>query len=131
MLVLSRRLNEAIRLPALKSIVRALGVRPDARSIAAREQTIITQLRQSHRRTREQLRTASIGLGLARLQLQTGQAREAQATLDLIQADMQTLHRHLDADSTKSARRRPVPSPRLPRPGKRAGASELIAARLH
>jgi hypothetical protein len=46
-------------------------------------------------RTQRQLKTASKGLGLARLQLQAGLTDDAQATLDTLHEEIQSLRRQL------------------------------------
>jgi hypothetical protein len=53
-------------------------------------------------RAQRQLKTASKGLGLARLQLQAGLTEDAQATLDTLHEEMQTLRRQLDEERQPS-----------------------------
>jgi hypothetical protein len=59
---------------------------------------------------RRQLRSASTGLGLARLQLRAGLTRDAEATLDRLHQDIQSLRRDLEGPAGRRRDRRP---PRL------------------
>jgi hypothetical protein len=52
---------------------------------------------------RRQLRSASVGLGLARLQLRAGLTQEAQATLDQLHEDIQSLRRRLDRQGRRGS----------------------------
>jgi hypothetical protein len=65
------------------------------------------------RLTRKQLRTASAGLGLARLQLRAGLTDDAQATLQRIHDEIQDLRRCLEGAGKESRFRPAVARPRL------------------
>ena len=57
-------------------------------------------------RVRRQLRSASMGVGLARLQLRAGLTQDAEATLDRLHEEIQSLRRHLDSRGGRVAAHR-------------------------
>ena len=57
-------------------------------------------------RVRRQLRSASMGVGLARLQLRAGLTQDAEATLDRLHEEIQSLRRHVDRRGGRVATRR-------------------------
>ncbi len=141
MLVLSRRQNEKIVFPCIQASVQVVGVkggvvhlgieappevdifREEAQAPAACWRPFPTMLgegsahakqRQLHQQTREGLKLASTGLGLARLQLATGHIQEAQALLDRIHQDMQTLRQRLERKGRRKLRRSSPKSHTLP-----------------
>jgi carbon storage regulator CsrA len=120
MLVLSRRPGETLFFPGLRVAVQVLAARPGAVRLgidAPPEVCVMrgevvgpkpTTLRPGrpgrHRLTRE-LRRASLGVGLARLQLQAGRVDDAQGTLARLHEEIQQLRRLLEGEGEKTAPR--------------------------
>jgi carbon storage regulator CsrA len=118
MLVLSRRLNERIVLPAINATIQVLGVKPGvvrlgidappdvrilreevqdrtaewaAKDTAAAENNVLFRLRDLNHRLRNYLNGTNVGLALLSRQLQAGLLEDAQATLAKIDKDFQAL----------------------------------------
>jgi hypothetical protein len=77
--------------------------------------------------TCERLKTASTGVGLARLQLRAGQIRGAQATLDGLHQEIQSLRRWLESGGVHVLPHQPV-SPHRPRPIRRERTARKLLA---
>ena len=127
MLVLSRRLNEKVLFPGMKTSIQIVAVKPGVVRLGIEDGSPdVPILREElHELPPEcQLRKAlpvgqddisdqcleatSKALGLARLQLQTGQAQEAQATLDRLHNELQLLRRRISDGS--NTRKKEVPA---------------------
>ncbi|MBV9122821.1 MAG: carbon storage regulator [Planctomycetes bacterium] len=133
MLVLSRRLNEKVLFPGFEASVQVVAIKPGVIRLGIEAPPQVTVLREEvqghHARysrpvphpenpgrsarleelqhlTCRQLQTASLGLGLARLQLQAGQTESVQEILDQLHEDLQALRRRLEGKEKK-----PLPSP--------------------
>lgn len=65
------------------------------------------------RLTSRALQAFSVGIGLARFQLQAGLGQDVRATLDQLHGDIQTLRRRLEGESDPGVR--PSSQPRKPR----------------
>lgn len=131
MLVLSRRVNEKVLFPGLHTSVQVVEVKPGVVRLgieAPRDVTIVREELQTalwehpprdsapaepcrgassagnDRLTEQGLETATIGLGLARLQLQAGHAEEAQATLDRLHIKLQQLRRRTAGSGGKGVK---------------------------
>ncbi len=155
MLVLSRRPNEKIVLPCIQTSVQIVGVkgsvvrlgieappevdvfREEVQKHAAGWRPIQTKLgeatahakqRQLNQQTREGLKLASTGLGLARLQLDTGHTREAQALLGRIHKDIQLLREQLEDKGQQKLLRSPLKSRKSPQAENGHHPCELLAA---
>jgi hypothetical protein len=74
-------------------------------------------------RVRRQLRSASVSLGLARLQLRAGLTQDAQATLDQLHQELQSMRRRLERQGGRES----VPPPRAARTGTGPAAWRLRA----
>jgi carbon storage regulator CsrA len=121
MLVLSRRLNEKIVFPESNTVVQVVGVKPGVVRLGVRAPAEVTVLREEvHNRGAEWqapaasasvdpapqessdagdhawLTSATLGLGLARLQLRVGQTRDAQETLARLHSQLQGVRKRLD-----------------------------------
>ena len=121
MLVLSRRLNEKIVFPESNTVVQVVGVKPGVVRLGVRAPAEVTVLREEvHNRgaewrapaasapldpapeessgadDRAWLTSATLGLGLARLQLRVGQTRDAQETLARLHSQLQGVRKRLD-----------------------------------
>ena len=124
MLVLSRRLNEKIIFPESNTMVQVVGMKPGVVRLGVRAPAEVTVLRQEvHERRAEWsppqapaageapagasastsgdgerawLKSASLGLGLARLQLRVGQMQDAQETLAQLHSQLQHVRQHLE-----------------------------------
>jgi carbon storage regulator CsrA len=121
MLVLSRRLNEKIVFPQSNTVVQVVGVKPGVVRLGVRAPAEVTVLREEvHNRgaewrapaasapldpapqensddgDRAWLTSATLGLGLARLQLRVGQTRDAQETLARLHSQLQGVRKRLD-----------------------------------
>ena len=143
MLVLSRRQNEKIVFPCIQASVQVVGVkggvvrlgieappevdifREEAQAPAACWRPFQTKVpqgtahakqRQLQQQTREGLKLASTGLGLARLQLASGHIQEAQALLDRIHEDIQSLRQRLERKGRRELPRSSVKSRNGPLP---------------
>jgi carbon storage regulator CsrA len=122
MLVLSRRLNEKIIFPESNTMVQVVGMKAGVVRLGVRAPAEVTVLRQEvHERRAEWspphtptageapadasasgdgerawLKSASLGLGLARLQLRVGQMQDAQETLARLHSQLQRVRQHLE-----------------------------------
>jgi carbon storage regulator CsrA len=121
MLVLSRRLNEKIVFPESNTVVQVVGVKPGVVRLGVRAPAEVTVLREEvHNRgaewrapaasasldpapqedvahaDRAWLTSATLGLGLARLQLRVGQTQDAQETLARLHSQLQGVRKRLD-----------------------------------
>jgi carbon storage regulator CsrA len=121
MLVLSRRLNEKIVFPESNTVVQVVGVKPGVVRLGIRAPAEVTVLREEvHNRgaewrvpaasasldpapeensdasDRAWLTSATLGLGLARLQLRVGQTRDAQETLARLHSQLQGVRKRFD-----------------------------------
>ena len=122
MLVLSRRLNEKIIFPESNTMVQVVGMKPGVVRLGVRAPAEVTVLRHEvHERDAEWrppqapaagdsppaasakgdgerawLTSASLGLGLARLQLRVGQMQDAQETLARLHFQLQRVRQRLE-----------------------------------
>ena len=128
MLVLSRRLNEKIIFPESNTMVQVVGMKPGVVRLGVRAPAEVTVLRQEvHERGAEWtepqapaagdspppasakgdgeqawLKSASLGLGLARLQLRVGQMHDAQQTLARLHFQLQRVRQCLEGIGAES-----------------------------
>jgi carbon storage regulator CsrA len=128
MLVLSRRLNEKIVFPQSNTVVQVVGVKPGVVRLGVRAPAEVTVLREEvHDRGAEWrapaaslsldpapkensdggdqswLTSATLGLGLARLQLRVGQTRDAQETLARLHSQLQGVRKRLNHSKDHSS----------------------------
>jgi carbon storage regulator CsrA len=148
MLVLSRRLNEKIVFPESNTVVQIVGVRPGVVRLGVRAPAEVRILREEvHTRRAEWraprasespapapkeksagdaqtwLTSATLGLGLARLQLRVGRTRDAQETLARLHSQLQGVRKRLDhAEDRPSSASLP-----LDRDGMPGDACEFLA----
>jgi carbon storage regulator CsrA len=127
MLVLSRRVHERIVLPGLPAAIQVLSVRgrtvrlgieapPEVAIVraevqdrtrpdgSAAEQAEGTGPGHCHRQVCRRLKLASVGLGVARLQLQAGHTGEVEATLDRLHREIQSLRRQMEPSARQPSR---------------------------
>jgi hypothetical protein len=125
MQVLSCRLNEEFCFPGSRTSVRVLAVQPGGVSLGidtpvgesrclpdfhspentncSRRGKVVTGL--FRRRASRQLQAASVGLGLARLQLRAGLTDSAQLALEKIHEEIQELRQRLEGKRKPAPRR--------------------------
>ena|ERR1700722_4493126 len=153
MLILSRRLNQAIAFPDSDTTVRVLSIKGNVVRLGIEAPLQVAVLREEIRgshplhettpqgnglcppaaqQLRDRLQSTAVGLGAVQLLLDAGRASDAGNALSVVRDDLQLLRFAFDGELEKS----PTPQPAAPRKGKAllveddASQRELLAGFL-